>query len=99
MGQTEGIMEGAVGTSTLTPAMEAIKKQWDEAMLGSDSECMNYRNFYDLFLARIIPCYSCEHASSAWLFFETNNKGNLEWCTFLSWLHWCQLEFPDETNS
>jgi len=97
--ECEAKLGEAACASMLTPALEGVKKQWDEAMPGSDSKSINYRHFYDLFLARIIPCYSCEHAASAWLFFETDAKGHLEWTTFLSWLHWCQLEFPDDTNT
>lgn len=87
------------GSHPLSPAVEGVRKQWCEQCLQGDRDIssIDFRNFYDLFLARMIPCYSCQHAISAWLFFDVGQNGKLYWYEFLTWLWWCELEFPEES--
>jgi len=74
------------GSQPLSPAIEGVKKQWDEQCVQGDRDTssIDFRNFYDLFLARMVPCYSCEHALSAWLFFDVGKSGQLSWYEFLT---------------
>ncbi|KAK3263231.1 hypothetical protein CYMTET_27950, partial [Cymbomonas tetramitiformis] len=86
--------------------IQQVRQQWEATGLTHKSsahgcvvDCIDFRGFYDLFFARTMGCYSCQYAGVAWAFFDANDDGNLEWVEFLSWLHWCIAEFPEESTS
>ena len=65
-----------------------------QAALDEQNMTIDFRAFYDLFMARYLGCYSCEQARLAWQFFDSNRDGTLEWTEFNQWLRWTLHQFP-----
>lgn len=87
------------GKAAYNPAIEAVRRQWNEQSRGDRHNSIDFRSFYDLFLARFVGCYSCEQATFAWYWFDTNHSQAIEWSEFSGWLVWCQQQYPDETQT
>lgn len=66
---------------------------------GTIDHWMNYRDFFDAFMARVFSCFRCDITEAALRLLDQNRSGYVSWVEFKVWLQWALREHPDETKT
>ena len=82
------------------PLIISLREAFDEAdgLDGQQDGCLTARQFYDRFLARFLPCYSCKAFKELMHIVDVDGDGTVQWSEMLTYAQWALIEYPDASQ-